>query len=279
MVLGLLFLPPIYECLDLGQTGLIVAALVTYDYLHQGRTQGLLTGVAVALKLLPIVFVLWWLFNREWRAARNGLLTFAGLSLLAFALWRKSFRYFVRVVIGHGAEFHQLLTGPKLRANSSVVAMLVVGPQRTFFMTHKWLLAVIVTVAIVFLFVAVRSLLARDMPVSALLTLVIGSNVASLVTWDHYLVIVGLIPLLWISEIPIHRGTGKLIAAALALYLVPWWRIRYGRLNHSWSHTLHVTASLGLLAATAIFLAGVLGEARRRHEAQASALMKRTLVA
>ena len=265
MVFGIALLPSIYECLDLGQTGLIICALVIYDYFHPSRGQGLLVGVAIALKILPLLFVVWWIVNRNWRAARNSLAMVVAFVVLAFIFWGKSTDYYIRVIVRRGAEFHQLLSGPKLRANSSVIAPLVVGPQRAFFISHKWLLGLIILTSVVFFLMATRYLHSHYMPLAALITLTIGSNVVSLVTWDHYLVVVILLPLLWWRETPLGHTSGKLILASFLLYVVPWWRMRYGRLSHQWSHSLHVFALLGPQVAMTLFLIGVLTAARRRQ--------------
>jgi uncharacterized membrane protein len=108
------------------------------------------------------------------------------------------------------------------------------------------------------LFLAITLRLQREgLLLSALLTLIIGSNVASLVAWDHYFVIVVLVPLLFVSEIPIASMPGVFMASSFLLFLVPWWRFRYGPLNHSWSHALHVSASMGYIIAIFLFLLSV----------------------
>lgn len=277
MIFGINFLPSIYECLDLGQTGLIICSLVLYDYLHPSRGQGFLVGIAIALKILPLLFVVWWIVNRNWRAARNGLSVVAAFVALAFIFWANSSYYYIRVIVLGGVEFHQLLSGPKLRANSSVIAPLVVGPQRAIFMSHKWLLVLIILIFVVFFLVATRYLLSHYMPLAALITLIIGSNVDSPVTWDHYLVVVILFPLLWWHETPLGHTSGKLILASFFLYVVPWWRMRYGRLTHQWSHSLHVVALLGPQLAMTLFLIGVLAATRRRQVRLTTPAVTRTV--
>ena len=48
---GTLLFPPVYECLDLGQTGIIIASLAIVDYTRNRRFQGVLLGISIALKI------------------------------------------------------------------------------------------------------------------------------------------------------------------------------------------------------------------------------------
>jgi len=68
LVGGLCF-EPIWHTLALGQVNLYLAALVTVDaFVLPARHRGWLVGLAAGIKLVPGVFVLYFLLQRNWRA-------------------------------------------------------------------------------------------------------------------------------------------------------------------------------------------------------------------
>lgn len=76
-------LEPVWETLVLGQINLVLVALVLVDAQVVGpRWRGLLTGVAAAVKLTPLVVVLYFAWRRDWAAVRRMLASFAALMLL-----------------------------------------------------------------------------------------------------------------------------------------------------------------------------------------------------
>ena len=108
------------------------------------------------------------------------------------------------------------------------------------------------------------------MTTSSLLLLGLGTCVASVVSWDHYLVIALFIPFALVTEVPWKSWRGLLVIASTVLLFIPWWRFRYGRLNHSWTHLLHVIATLAPLSACLLFALAVLLEGRGRRACETS---------
>lgn len=96
LVVGLtlvaLTVTPVAEVLALGQLGLLLMLGCCLDYLVVGRrlprAQGVLVGIATAVKLTPGIFVLHWLATRQYRAAVTALATTAGCWLLAAVVLR-----------------------------------------------------------------------------------------------------------------------------------------------------------------------------------------------
>jgi alpha-1,2-mannosyltransferase len=75
-----LLLVPVVLTLHLGETDLIVTALVAADVLGRrdgGRLQGVGVGLAAAIKLTPLIFVVYLLATRRTRAAAVAVATFA----------------------------------------------------------------------------------------------------------------------------------------------------------------------------------------------------------
>ena len=71
LVLAAIPLAPIAQALSLGQIGiyLMLAVLIDFRGIESGRGKywGVLTGIAAAVKLLPGIFMLYWLLKRQWR--------------------------------------------------------------------------------------------------------------------------------------------------------------------------------------------------------------------
>ena len=116
----MVFLEPIQSNFDFGQINVVLMTLVIADCVPR-RTpwpRGLLLGVAIALKLTPAVFLLYFLLRRDIRAraGHRGVLVVA--TLVGFALaWRDSVEYWTETVrntdrIGDGDAEHRTRTSP-----------------------------------------------------------------------------------------------------------------------------------------------------------------------
>jgi alpha-1,2-mannosyltransferase len=92
LVLTLVFLglEPVWRTIFLGQINLILMAMVVLDVLvicaRDSRWGGVLTGVAAAVKLLPLAFVAHLVFTGRWKDALRALASFAVLQGVMFAL-------------------------------------------------------------------------------------------------------------------------------------------------------------------------------------------------
>ena len=78
---------PITETFSFGQVNILLTALVVVDilWLSPSRGRGVLTGIAMAIKLTPAVFLAVFFVRREWRAFFSALGAFLAAGLLAFA--------------------------------------------------------------------------------------------------------------------------------------------------------------------------------------------------
>lgn len=79
---------PVWETLNFGQVNLILAALVLVDTLTRwpGRWRGVLVGIATGIKLVPGVFILYFLVTGQRRAALTAALTTLGTIAVGFAV-------------------------------------------------------------------------------------------------------------------------------------------------------------------------------------------------
>jgi hypothetical protein len=86
LAIPFLFTYPFLHNLIVGQVSLFVIALALFDHQLPRKWQGLLVGLAAAIKLTPLVFVPYFLITRQWRQAAVATGTFAAASGLAFAI-------------------------------------------------------------------------------------------------------------------------------------------------------------------------------------------------
>ncbi|TCO65634.1 glycosyltransferase 87 family protein [Actinocrispum wychmicini] len=84
--LGLLLTEPVRVNLGYGQINLLLMALVVLDVLAPTRFGGVLVGVAAAVKLTPLIFVVHFLLVGRKRDALRAAGTFVGLQALMFAI-------------------------------------------------------------------------------------------------------------------------------------------------------------------------------------------------
>src|SRR5262249_60928809 len=93
---AVIHLEPIQANLAFGQINVILMTLVLADCVPR-RTpwpRGLLLGIAIALKLTPAVFLLYFALRRDGRAILVAAGTFAAATLAGFTLaWRESVEY------------------------------------------------------------------------------------------------------------------------------------------------------------------------------------------
>ena len=75
---------PFLHNLTVGQASLFVVGLALFDHRLPRRWQGVLVGLAGAIKLTPLIFVPYYLLTRQWRQAATSTGVFLGASGLTF---------------------------------------------------------------------------------------------------------------------------------------------------------------------------------------------------
>lgn len=138
---------PVLSVFDLGQLGIVLMALVLADTLPRATRlpRGVLVGIATAIKLLPGVFIVYWVVTKRWRAVIIASVTAAGLwALTALLRPSTSSTYWFQIAIhperaGDASDvFNQSLNGMLQRIGSSstalwaivAAAVLVIGLRR-----------------------------------------------------------------------------------------------------------------------------------------------------
>jgi alpha-1,2-mannosyltransferase len=179
---AVIYLEPIRSNFDFGQINVVLMTLVIADCVPR-RTpwpRGMLLGLAIALKLTPAVFMLYFLLRRDTRAllvtgASAVLATLAGF---AFA-WRDSLEYWTETV-----RNTDRIGTATLNTNQNIagaLARLGLGEGARFVL---WTLACFAVLAVTVW--AARRVLKAQQPVLALICVAMFGLVVSPVSWSHH---------------------------------------------------------------------------------------------
>lgn len=242
-------LEPVISTFLFGQINLVLMALVVVDCLavRDPRWRGVLAGVAAAIKLTPLIFLLYFLVRKDWRAAATSAATFAGLALAGFAFAAKdSAEYW----------FHALLDpsragGLAYMANQSLRGVLHrINPGEH---TESLLWAGLSVIVVVLAVVAARK--ARN-DVVALTTIATAGLLVSPVSWSHHWV--WCVPALLALGFARRNWARSTLGALLVIFLVqPFtWLPSTGDREMLWTWQQHLygdaytwVAVIGLVAA------------------------------
>ncbi|MEJ4092594.1 glycosyltransferase family 87 protein [Corynebacterium accolens] len=233
-----------FEPVDLNnnyaQVNIVVMALVILDLVPRQRflPQGILIGVAAAIKITPLAMLLYFLVRREWKQIATALLSAVAATLLAAAFrWEAFVEFFSSTLLdmGSGRDFG---VGTDYQSNSSIKGAI----QRIYPSTESmeangltiglaWsaasLIVIIVTAWLI------KRLCAEQLLVDAQLVTALTVLLISPVSWSHHWVWLTLIiPVFayrawsWLSTGWAARSLlAVLIAWAALLLTVPpkWW--------------------------------------------------------
>ncbi|WP_254593039.1 glycosyltransferase 87 family protein [Prescottella equi] len=265
---------PIRETISFGQINMVLMALVAVDVLTEKPKwpRGLLIGLAAAIKLTPIAFLLFFLIKRDLRTSGRIVAAAGGFTALAFVVMPEtSAKYWSQTLPDTGR------IGPAYFANNESFKAVVArfGPPEH---VGSLLWFVLVAVMLVVAVIGIRRALDHGDPVVALIANATAVLLASPVSWSHHWVWAA--PALLALTLGVLRApsAGKTLAAAGlgGLFLIgPQHLLPTGRDRELdwalWQHaigTLYVTVGTGFLLWLA-FLAypGKFGETGARTNA------------
>jgi alpha-1,2-mannosyltransferase len=211
-------LEPVRQTLGYGQINLLLMILVVADCLMP-RTwwpRGLLIGIAAAVKLTPIIFLLYFFAHRQWRPMVTAIAGFVGVSLLAWIVLPSETPKFLATVISDPGGILRLEFVGNQSLNGFWHRMDLSGPLTT----AAWFATSVVVVALAGYVVYLARRAGDDL--GALLAVAIAGLLASPISWSHHWV--WAIPAgLWLAPKLRHaRWPGRVAAfVGFTVFVVP----------------------------------------------------------
>ncbi|CDO06455.1 DUF2029 domain-containing protein [Mycolicibacterium cosmeticum] len=222
---AVVYLEPIRSNFAFGQINVVLMTLVIADCVPR-RTpwpRGLLLGLAIAVKLTPAVFLLYFVLRRDVRAVVVTALSAVTATLVGFALaWRDSCEYWTETL----RDTNRIGTAT-LNTNQNIsgtLARLGLGEEQRFL---PWAVACCVVLALTGW--AVHRLLQRGgdaadggEPVLALICVAMFGLVVSPVSWSHHWV--WMLPTVIVTAVVGYRRRrlALLLVSAAGLALMVW---------------------------------------------------------
>lgn len=223
---------PVRGTLEMGQINLLLVGLVAVDCLLP-RTpwpRGVLIGLAAAIKLTPAIFILFFLPRKQWRPVVGAALSFAGFSLIGWALAPEdSARFWLHAMFDHGR-----VGGLAYASNQSIRGLLF----RLGIGTPWWL--VLCVAVVVLTWFAVARTRGRGNDLAAVVAVATAGLLISPVSWSHHWVWIG--PAL----ILLHAYARKaLIPIALVFAVGPHWLLpKTGDKELRWTWWQHLIGNV-----------------------------------
>lgn len=263
-----LLFEPVRSTLAYGQVNIVLMALVALDGLtaEPRWPRGALTGLAAAVKLTPIAFVLFFLLRRDYRAAAWAGASFAAVTAAGFALaGHDSVRYWTALVFQTGR-----IGGPATATNQCIQAVLARAglDPHTLPGTAAWLMlsAVVVIVAwrgMRYAFAAGQDCLALSLNAFAALLI-------SPVSWSHHWVwcAPALLTLADLGRRHHHRLAGAAAAGGFVLFAAApqWWLGKFAGPALNWVAWQQAIGSSYVFFAALVLLLAACGQLTRQPE-------------
>jgi alpha-1,2-mannosyltransferase len=257
---AVIYLEPIRSNFDFGQINVVLMTLVIADCVPR-RTpwpRGMLLGVAIALKLTPAVFLLYFLLRRDTRSLLVTATSAVVATLAGFALaWRDSMQYWTETV-----RNTDRIGTATLNTNQNIagaLARLGLGEGERFVL---WTLACFAVLGLTVW--AVRRMLQADQPVLALICVAMFGLVVSPVSWSHHWVW-ALPTVLVISVVAFRQRKVALgLVAVAGIALMVWTPIPLMPEHHETTASLWRQLAGGSYAWWAIALIAVAGTVSAR---------------
>ncbi|WHT17364.1 glycosyltransferase 87 family protein [Crossiella sp. CA-258035] len=215
-VIGLacVVLEPIRETLMFGQVNLILMVMIAADCLLKKTPwpRGMMIGLAAAIKLTPLAFLLYFLVKLQWRPMFVAVGSFLGFGALGFLLSPgNSVQYWFHTLIDPGR-----IGSPVYANNQSVRGVISrIGMDSSVL----WLVLALAIAAVAAL--AVHRLRAAGHDLHALLVVATAGLLASPVSWSHHWVWIGpVVVLLAVKIAQTAAARVRLVAIGLPLALI-----------------------------------------------------------
>ncbi len=186
---SMIVLEPARSGVDFGQIEFLLMFLVVADVLSvPGSFRGILVGIAGAIKLTPLIFIIVFAVGRDWRSAARSVLTFLTCTGLAWLLWPTLSRRFWDQDVFHPARVGTVAYG----GNQSWYAVLHRPPFPATGWSPAWL-ALSLGTALLGTFVAWRCVTEQRKSLAIMAVALVGLLISP-ISWTHHWIWVVLIP-------------------------------------------------------------------------------------
>lgn len=224
--ISVIFLEPVRSAIDYGQVELVLMFVVVADLLLVPRPyRGVLTGIAAAIKLTPLVFGILLLVSRDMKSALRMAVSFVACTAVSWLLWPKLSRaYWLHDLLDPGRAGSLSYAG-----NQSWNAILHRSPFPATGSTAAWVVLSLLTL-VVSTFVAWR-LVSSGHRALAILPVALAGLLASPISWTHHWVWLLLIPPMMVPRrsAEIARPVQALLWGLVGLtVLAPYWWVTHG---------------------------------------------------
>jgi alpha-1,2-mannosyltransferase len=224
-----LFLQPLRSSLEFGQVNFLLMLAVIVDLLLvRSSRRGLLTGIAAAVKLTPLIYIAYFALSRARSSFVRALCTFvAAAGITWFVLPTDSALFW----------FHQAFSpGRKGKTMGRINQSWFGFTKQLFPASHAlsltlWLVLSLTTVIVGVLLA--QNYLRTSRPVEALLSLALAEVLVSPISWAHHWSWIILIPILLVTM----SQRSRWVVAAMSLVLL----VAYFE-PYKWHHLRGVTA-------------------------------------
>jgi alpha-1,2-mannosyltransferase len=256
-----LALEPVRSNFDYGQINLILMVMIVAD-LTWVRTpwRGVLVGLAAAIKLTPLVFLLYFVAARDWKSLLRGVGTVVAVTALSWlALPSDSSRYWFHEVTDAGR------TGPLgIVSNQSWNGMVHRAPfDGGHLGSAVWLVLSLATLAVGF--VLARWLVAASRTAEAVLALALTELLVSPVSWTHHWSWLTVVPIVAFTLWHVHRSVAVALLVLLGLAVAaPYLWFQHGPGSQ-------VSTNALVFGAAVVLVMWVVAEARDRRRPGAPA--------
>ena len=225
-----LVFPAVYDAVFWGQIVTFLTLAVVADFLVvRGSLQGVLVGLATALKVYPGIFIILWLVRREFRQAFTALATVVVTTAAATVLWYPSSFSFLKDKLVGNQELGHLSNGFEAQASSSIPALFLRPPYYFGHFSMGGSLGVAAIVALIGLIAVVGVSRQRHDLTAVVIGLVI-SVICSPVAWNHYFAFLPLLVFVpW--ELGWRSATARTAVVAAIVNVVPWHRWKLAGAN------------------------------------------------
>lgn len=275
----LTLIEPARETLNYGQINLVLMALVTADCLLP-RTRwprGLLVGIAAAIKLTPLVFLLLFVLRRDFRAAATTMATFAATVLIGIvAAPRDAADWWLHTMFSTGNSF-----GPVYAGNLTLRSLLAKQGLTGTALNAPWIAGSLVLLFLTIL--AVRYALQVDNVALALMSTAVFGLLVSPISWSHHWVWAAPTLALLLMMSLRQRWYGVLLMVlfcALVVMIGPQWYLPYtGNRELRWTFAQQVAGNAYTLLGMGFLLAGAIAYFRFRRRPATGAVEPTELTA